>query len=197
MDITQPSKQLSLYFAETLEVTLPVSSERSIAADYSQRLTHYQQLLEMILGQANMWEAYERVSQNQGAPGVDGLTVDQLRPHLRRHWRKIRAAILEGTYRPLPVRRKEIPKPDGGVRLLGIPAGVDRVIQQAIAQVRVHIWEPHFSESSFGFRPERGQQDALEHARGLIEQGHRNIVDLDSEREYHPLHYQETQTQGQ
>ena len=182
MGIMQQSKQPRLYFEETLEVTLSPSSEMSIAADYSKRLTEQQQLLEMILGRANVWEAYQRVYQNQGAPGVDGLTVDQLRKYLRRHWRKIRTAILDGTYRPLPVRRKEIPKPDGGVRLLGIPAAVDRVIQQAIAQVLVHIWEPQFSDSSFGFRPGRGQQDAMEHARGLIEQGYRNIVDLDLEK---------------
>lgn len=182
MDITQQSKQLGLYFTETLEVTLSASSEMSIAADYSQHLTGYQPLLEMILERANVWAAYRRVCQNQGAPGVDGLTVDQLGKYLRRHWHKIRAALLEGTYQPLPVRRKEIPKPDGGVRLLGIPAVVDRVIQQAIAQVLEFIWEPVFSDSSFGFRPGRGQQGAIEHARRLIEQGYRNIVDLDLEK---------------
>ena len=182
MGTMQQSNQPRLNFAETLDVTLPASSELSIATKYSQHLTGYQQLLEMILERANMWAAYRRVCQNQGAPGVDGLTVDQLRQYLRRHWRKIKAALLDGTYRPLPVRRKEIPKPDGGVRLLGIPAVVDRVIQQAIAQVLEFIWEPMFSNSSFGFRPGRGQQDALEHARRLMLQGHRNIVDLDMEK---------------
>ena len=182
MGILQQSNQLRLNFTDSLEVPASVSSEISIASKYSQRLTDYQQLLEMILERANMWDAYKRVRKNDGAPGVDGMTVKQAGTYLKRHWLKIRAAILDGTYQPLPVRRKEIPKPDGGVRLLGIPAVIDRVIQQAIAQVLVHIWEPNFSDASFGFRPGRGQQDAMEHARGLIEQGYRNIVDLDLEK---------------
>jgi len=182
MDITQQSKQLRLNFTGTLEAPLPASSEMSIAADYSKRLTEQQQLLEMILERANMWDAYKRVQKNDGAPGVDGMTVKQAGKYLRRHWLKLRAAIINGTYRPLPVRRKEIDKPDGGVRLLGIPAVIDRVIQQAIAQVLGYIWEPEFSDSSFGFRPGRSQHDAIEHAKGLIEQGYRNIVDLDLEK---------------
>jgi hypothetical protein len=120
----QQSKQLRLNFEETLEVPLSSSSEMSIAADYSQRLTENQQLLEMILERASMWAALKRVRQNKGAPGVDDMTVDQAGKYLKRHWLKIRAAILDGTYQPLPVRRREIPKPDGGVRLLGIPAGI-------------------------------------------------------------------------
>jgi len=182
MDITQQSKQLRLNFTDSLEAPASVSSEMSIAADYSKRLTEQQQLLEMILERANMWDAYKRVRKNDGAPGADGMTVKQAGKYLKRHWLKIRAAILEGTYRPLPVRRKEIPKPDGGVRLLGIPAVIDRVIQQAISQVLGHIWEPVFSGSSFGFRPGRCQHDAIEHARNPIEQGYRNIVDLDLEK---------------
>jgi len=182
MDITQQSKQLRLYFEETLEVPLSSSSEMSVAADHSQRLAENQQLLEMILERANMWDAYKRVRKNDGAPGVDGMTVKQAGKYLKRHWLKIRAAILEGTYQPLPVRRKEISKPDGGVRLLGIPGVIDRVIQQAIAQVLGYIWEPQFSDSSFGFRPGRSQHDAIEHAKSLIEQGYRNIVDLDLEK---------------
>jgi RNA-directed DNA polymerase len=182
MDITQQSKQLRLNFKETLDTPLSSSSEMSIAADFSKRLTDQQQLLEMILGRANMWDAYKRVRKNDGAPGVDGMTVKQAGKYLKRHWLKIRAAILDGTYRPLPVRRKEIPKPDGGVRLLGIPAVIDRVIQQAISQVLGYIWEPVFSDCSFGFRPGRSQHDAIEHAKSLIEQGYRNIVDLDLEK---------------
>jgi len=182
MDITQQSKQLRLNFDETLVVTLSPSSEMSIAAEYSQHLTGYHQLLEMILERANMWSALKRVRQNKGAPGVDGLTTDQAGKYLKRHWLKIRASLLDGTYQPLPVRRKDIPKPDGGVRLLGIPAVIDRVIQQAIAQVLNYIWEPQFSNSSFGFRPERSQHDAIVHAKSFIEQGTRNIVDLDLEK---------------
>lgn len=182
MDITQQSKQLMLNVANSFEVPALAGSEMSIAVNYSQHLTEYPQLLEMILERANVWDAFQRVRQNKGAPGVDGLTVERARKYLRRHWSKIRASILDGTYQPLPVRRKEIPKPDGGVRLLGIPAVVDRMIQQAIAQVLNFIWEPLFSDFSFGFRPERGQQDAMEHAKSLIEQGYRNIVDLDLEK---------------
>jgi RNA-directed DNA polymerase len=182
MDITQQSKQLRLNFDETLVVTLSPSSEMSIAVRYSEHLTEQQRLLEMILERANMWSALKRVRQNKGAPGVDGLTTDQAGKYLKRHWVKIRASLLDGTYQPLPVRRKDIPKPDGGVRLLGIPAVIDRVIQQAIAQVLNYIWEPQFSNSSFGFRPERSQHDAIVHAKTLIEQGYRNIVDLDLEK---------------
>ena len=182
MDITQQSKQLMLNFKETLVTPLSSSSEMSIAADFSKRLTDQQQLLEMILGRANMWAALKRVRQNDGAPGVDGMTVTQAGKYLKRHWLKIRTAILDGTYQPLPVRRKEIPKPDGGVRVLGIPAVIDRVIQQAISQVLGYIWEPVFSVSSFGFRPERCQHDAIVWAKGFIEQGYRNIVDLDLEK---------------
>jgi RNA-directed DNA polymerase len=182
MDITQQSKQLRLNFKETLVTPLSSSSEMSIAADFSKRLTDQQQLLEMILERANMWAALKRVRKNDGAPGVDGLTADQAGKYLKRHWPKIRTAILDGTYQPLPVRRKEIPKPDGGIRLLGIPAVIDRVIQQAISQVLGYIWEPVFSDSSFGFRPGRSQHDAIAYAKNLIEQGYRNIVDLDLEK---------------
>jgi group II intron reverse transcriptase/maturase len=182
MDITQQSKQLRLNFKETLDTPLSASSEMSIATEFSQRLTEQQQLLEMILERTNMWDAYKRVRKNDGAPGVDGMTVKQAGKYLKRHWLKIRAAILDGTHQPLPVRRKEIPKPDGGVRLLGIPAVVDRVIQQAIAQVLGYIWEPVFSEFSFGFRPGLSQHDAIVHAKSLIEEGYRNIVDLDLEK---------------
>jgi RNA-directed DNA polymerase len=106
----------------------------------------------MILERENLRRALRQVRRNKGAPGVDGMTVRQLGSHLKKHWPKIKAAILEGRYKPLPVRRKEINKPEGGVRLLGIPAVLDRFIQAAVAQVLSEMWEPIFSESSFGFR---------------------------------------------
>ena len=126
-----------------------------------------------------MLRALKRVRANKGAPGVDGMTVDQLPAYLKRHWPKIRRDLLDGRYQPLPVRRKEIPKPSGGVRLLGIPAALDRLIQQAVAQVLQQIWDPTFSDSSFGFRPGRSQHDALKQAKELMVDGGRHIVDMD------------------
>ena len=107
------------------------------------------------------------------------MTVEQLPVYLKRHWGKIRQAILDGTYDPLPVRRKEIPKPDGGVRLLGIPTVLDRLIQQAVAQVLQKIWDYTFSEFSFGFRPERCQRDAIKCAFEYVKEGYRTVVDMD------------------
>ncbi|MFQ5793349.1 MAG: group II intron reverse transcriptase/maturase, partial [Acidobacteriota bacterium] len=116
---------------------------------------------------------------NKGAPGVDGMTVRELGRHLKKHWPKIKAAILEGRYRPLPVRRKEVNKPEGGVRWLGIPAVLDRFIQAAVAQVLSGMWEPIFSESSFGFRPDRSQHDAVHRALEYVRAGYRYVVDID------------------
>jgi RNA-directed DNA polymerase len=110
------------------------------------------------------------------------MTVGQLKSYLKRCWPKIKQALLNGTYRPLPVRRKEIPKPTGGIRLLGIPAVLDRLIQQAIAQVLQPMWEPIFSEKSFGFRPRRSAHDAMACAKTYVEDGFRYIVDIDLEK---------------
>ena len=101
----------------------------------------------------NLYTAMKRVERNAGAPGIDGMTVKDLRPYLKEHWLEIRAALESGTYQPNPVRRVEIPKPDGGVRLLGIPTVIDRLLQQAIAQVLTPIFERKFSPYSYGFRP--------------------------------------------
>jgi RNA-directed DNA polymerase len=138
--------------------------------------------MEAILDRQNMQRAYHRVLANKGAPGVDGMTVGQLKSFLKRCWPKIKPALLDGTYRPLPVRRKEIPKPNGGIRLLGIPAVMDRVIQQAIAQVLTGIWDPTFSDKSFGFRPERSAHDALKCAKTYVQAGYRHIADIDLEK---------------
>ncbi|MFD1225488.1 group II intron reverse transcriptase/maturase, partial [Paenibacillus vulneris] len=110
-------------------------------------------LLERILEGNNLRLAFKRVRQNGGAPGVDGVTVDELQAHLWEHWETVKTELQEGTYRPTPVKRVEIPKPGGGVRLLGIPTVMDRFIQQAIMQVMTPIFDPHFSLNSFGFRP--------------------------------------------
>jgi RNA-directed DNA polymerase len=139
-------------------------------------------MMEIIVTRQNMLRAYRRVLANKGAPGVDGMTVGQLKSFLKRSWPKIKQALLEGTYKPLPVRRKKIPKPNGGVRLLGIPTVVDRLIQQAIARVLQGIWDPTFSDRSFGFRPGRSAHDALKCARTYVQGGYRNIMDIDLEK---------------
>jgi RNA-directed DNA polymerase len=136
-------------------------------------------LMESICERENMRKALHRVEQNRGAPGVDGMKTTQLRGYLGRHWEKIKASLLEGTYKPFPVRRKEIEKPDGGVRQLGIPTVLDRLIQQAAAQVLMELWDHTFSEYSYGFRPQRSQQMAIEQARCYVEKGFTHVVDID------------------
>ena len=139
-------------------------------------------LLERVLARDNMLAALRRVERNGGAPGVDGITVKTLREYVRDNWARVRAELLVGTYRPMPVRRVEIPKPDGGVRLLGIPTVLDRLIQQALLQVLTPIFDPHFSPQSFGFRPGRRAQDAVRLARQYVEEGYEWVVDLDLEK---------------
>lgn len=139
-------------------------------------------LWERMLSPGNLLGALRRVEANRGAPGVDGMTTAELRPWLREHWSKVREALDAGSYRPLPVRRVVIPKPGGGQRLLGVPAVLDRLIQQAIAQVLTPIFDPHFSGSSFGFRPGRSAHQAVKVARRCVEDGLRWVVDVDLER---------------
>jgi len=138
-------------------------------------------LWEQIFSRGNLFAALARVEANGGAPGVDGLTVEALRPYLKAHWLEIRAALDAERYRPLPVRRVEIPKPDGGVRLLGIPTVVDRLIQQAVAQVLTPLFDPQFSEHSYGFRPKRSAHQAIEAAQAYLEEGYDWVVDIDLE----------------
>lgn len=150
-----------------------------ITARLANSRTGEDQLMESICGRENMLEALQRVESNKGAPGVDGMKTAQLRGYLRRHWEKIKRTLFDGTYQPLPARRKEIPKESGGIRLLGIPTVLDRLIQQAIAQVLLHFWEPVFSEFSYGFRPGRSAQMAIEQARQYVEAGYTYVVDID------------------
>jgi RNA-directed DNA polymerase len=138
-------------------------------------------LWEQIFSRGNLFAALARVEANGGAPGVDGLTVEALRPYLKAHWLEIRAALDAERYRPQPVRRVEIPKPDGGVRLLGIPTVVDRLIQQAVAQVLTPLFDPQFSEHSYGFRPKRSAHQAIEAAQAYLEEGYDWVVDIDLE----------------
>jgi RNA-directed DNA polymerase len=136
-------------------------------------------LLEKILDRNNLNLAYKRVKENKGSHGVDEMTVDKLLPFLKQNGAQIKQSILEGTYRPKPVRRVEIPKPDGKVRLLGIPTVLDRLIQQAIAQVFTPIFEEKFSDSSYGFRPGRNAKQAIAKCKRYIEEGYTWTVDID------------------
>jgi group II intron reverse transcriptase/maturase len=134
-----------------------------------------------MVSNANVAAALRRVEENKGAPGSDGMTVQNLRPYLREHWRELRSALLSGNYRPTPVRRVEIPKPGGGIRLLGIPTAVDRFIQQSLLQVLTPVFDAHFSPSSYGFRPGRRGHDAVRMARQFVQDGWKVVVDLDVE----------------
>ena len=136
-------------------------------------------LLERILSRENMLKAWKRVKTNKGASGIDGITIEDFPDYLRKHWHRIREELLAGLYQPSPVRRVEIPKPTGGFRPLGIPIVLDRLIQQAIAQVLNPIFDSDFSESSFGFRPGRSAHDAVYQVRDHIRQRKRIAVDMD------------------
>ena len=138
--------------------------------------------LESILSRDNMFAALKRVRANKGSHGVDGMTLDDLPVFLRENWTTIKLKLLSGTYRPQPVRRVEIPKPDGGVRMLGIPTVMDRLIQQAIAQVLTPLFDADFSTSSYGFRSGRRAWDAVKAAQVHICEGYTWVVDIDLEK---------------
>ena len=139
-------------------------------------------LMEEVCERENLEVAWHQVRSNQGSPGVDGRTIDATRDYLREHWPTLREQLLNGTYEPLPVRRVEIAKPDGGVRKLGIPAVLDRLIQQAILQVLQGRWDPTFSEHSYGFRPGRSAHQAVAQAQLYVTEGYEWVVDIDLEK---------------
>lgn len=139
-------------------------------------------LMERILSRGNLITALKRVEQNKGSHGIDGMSVKFLRRHLYENWDSLREALRTGNYQPSPVRRVEIPKASGGVRLLGIPTVTDRFIQQAIAQVLTPIFDPTFSDNSYGFRPNRRAHDAVRKAKGYIKEGFRWVIDMDLEK---------------
>ena len=139
-------------------------------------------LMEAVVERGNLRLAYQRVVENKGAAGVDQLTVAELKGHLQQHWPTIRAKLLAGTYQPQAIRRVDIPKPQGGMRTLGIPTVVDRLIQQALHQVLQPIFEPTFSAASYGFRPGRNAHQAVSQARQYVAQGKRWVVDIDLEK---------------
>jgi group II intron reverse transcriptase/maturase len=139
-------------------------------------------LMERMVERGNMLAALHRVRANKGSPGIDGMTVDELVPHLVGNWPEIGARLLDGSYEPQAVKRVEIPKPGGGTRMLGIPTAVDRLVQQAILQVLQPIFDPTFSASSYGFRPGRRAHDAVCAAQRFIQEGRRWVVDVDLEK---------------
>jgi len=147
-----------------------------------ERTQHEEELWEKIFSRENLQAALKRVQENKGAPGVDGMTVQELADHLREHWPSIRTKLEEGRYQPSPIKRQEIPKLGGGSRKLGIPTVLDRFIQQAMQQVLSPIFEATFSEHSYGFRPGRNAHDAVKAAQGYIQEGHTWVVDIDLER---------------
>jgi len=139
-------------------------------------------MLNQILARPNMIQALKRVEANKGSQGVDMMPVQTLRQHILENWDSIKAQILAGTYEPQPVLRVEIPKPDGGVRLLGIPTVTDRLIQQAISQILSMEYDRTFSDNSYGFRPNRSAHDAVRKAKGYMKEGYRWVVDMDLEK---------------
>jgi group II intron reverse transcriptase/maturase len=139
-------------------------------------------LMEKITFRENMLLAFKRVKDNRGAPGIDGITTADLQKHLQTHWQQIREQLLQGRYKPKPVRRVPIPKSNGGTRELGIPTTTDRLIQQAILQVLTPVFDPTFSESSYGFRPQRSAHQAVRKAKEYINAGYTTVVDLDLEK---------------
>jgi RNA-directed DNA polymerase len=139
-------------------------------------------LMEQVVGRENLIRALKRVVTNKGAPGPDGMTVEGLTPYLKAHWPRLRGELLEGRYVPKPVRAVDIPKPGGGTRRLGVPTVLDRFIQQAVLQVLTPMFDPAFSESSFGYRPGRCAQDAVAAGRDHVEAGFRWVADMDVEK---------------
>ncbi|HWT64776.1 MAG TPA: group II intron reverse transcriptase/maturase [Terracidiphilus sp.] len=160
---------------------VPMCDEAQSAGCESEGLGH-EDLLQQALSRGNMVEAWKRVKANKGSAGVDGLTIEQTVSHLKDHWPRVRAELLNGTYRPQAVRRVGIPKPTGGTRELGIPTVTDRLIQQALLQVLQPLIDPTFSEFSYGFRPGRSAHHAVLQAQRYAQEGFRVVVDVDLEK---------------
>ena len=157
-------------------------TEPLVATRITERPAAEDQLMEEVCNRRNLEKAWKRVCENKGSPGVDGLTIDDTADYLREHWPTIREQLLTGTYTPQPVKRVDIPKPDGGVRQLGVPCIVDRLIQQAVLQVLQPQWDPTFSEHSFGFRPGRSAHQAVAQAQAYVADGYNYVVDIDLEK---------------
>ena len=167
-----------------------VKASRSFNRIWKERDSAQPRLLEAILYKDNFNRAYKRVKANKGAPGIDGMTIEEALPYLKEHQQEITDRIYRGKYTPSPVRRVEIPKPDGGVRKLGIPTVIDRTLQQAITQQLVPIYEPLFADGSYGYRPNRSAKDAVLKVKEYAEQGYTFAVVLDLSKYFDTLNHE-------
>jgi RNA-directed DNA polymerase len=164
-------------------------TESSLARYESESLAESERLMEAICEPKNLKQALRRVKRNDGSPGIDGMKVEELAPWLIANWVRVREDLLAGRYRPQPVKRVEIDKPDGGKRKLGIPTVIDRFVQQAVLQILQKIWDPTFSESSHGFREQRSAHQAIAAAQRYLLAGHRWVVDIDLEKFFDRVHH--------
>jgi group II intron reverse transcriptase/maturase len=174
---TAPSPEIG----ERISPKAGLGAEMGTAAD-GQTKAEGLRLMEVVVERSNLWRAYERVMRNKGAAGVDGLSVHEFKSWLQQHWPSVKAALLAGDYLPAAIRKVDIPKSNGGVRTLGIPTVLDRLIQQALLQVLQPEFEPEFSDHSYGFRPGRNAWQAVQRAQSYIGEGRRWVVDLDLEK---------------
>ena len=177
-----------------LEVGNPIEAQSNVIhntanTDSAIGVKPERNLLDMILNVDNMFDAQERITSNKGAAGIDGMTVDELNGYLIKNYRELSESIRGGWYKPKPVRRVEIPKPDGGVRLLGVPTVIDRMVQQAVVQVLQPVFEQTFSDNSYGFRPKRNAHQAIQKAKKYYEEGYRYVVDLDLEKYFDTVNH--------
>jgi RNA-directed DNA polymerase len=183
-----PVKQLNLSLGNP-------EGELEMGDSTEAKSTFCSSLLNRVLERNNLVRALKQVRRNKGAPGIDGMSVDELPDFLRQHWPKIRQQLIDGRYRPKPVKRVEIPKPDGRKRKLGIPTVLDRMIQQAIAQVLQEEWDTDFHDNSYGFRPNRNAHQAIRYAQETIQQGYRWVVDCDLEAFFDNVNHDKLMTQ--
>src|SRR5215207_313512 len=186
MSDKRQKNQLELAFTEMSRSEAPRDSgegtETLMVKRKAESMVSSEQLMEEVCERKNCEQALARVKSNKGSAGIDGMTVEELPAYLTKHWPIIREQLLSGTYKPPPVKRVEIPKPDGGIRQLGIPTVLDRFIQQAVMQVLQRRWDPTFSEHSYRFRPGRSAHQAVTKAQQYIAAGHSWVIDLDLEK---------------
>ena len=174
--------QLAFVWGATGEARSDPDGESNPGAALPRAEALAQNVMEEVVEAANLRRAWKRVRSNNGSPGVDGMTTKELSAYLKEAWPRLKEELLAGTYQPQPVKRVEISKPGGGVRALGIPTVVDRFLQQAILQVLTPVYEPTFSSSSYGFRPDKSAHQALEAGRAQVASGRTWVVDLDLEK---------------